>query len=847
MRIKTIQDLLPLVEQPTRYLGSEVNAVKKDLSSVKLSMALVFPDLYEIGTSHFGIQILYDILNKCDDIAAERVYAPAKDMEEYLRKYNIPLSSLESSIPVNSFDIIGFSLLYELNFTNVINLLDLAKIPFLSKKRNSSHPIIIAGGPCTCNPEPVADFFDAMVIGDGENVILEISRTWMEWKNKAGGKKEHFLEEISKTQGVYVPAFFTAKYKKGPDGLKVQKLEPKYTSYKKITRTIVPELETVTFPDSPIVPFARPVHDRLRIELSRGCTRGCRFCQAGMIYRPVRERSPQKLLMLTDRSIQTTGYEELSLLSLSSGDYGSLMPLLERLMNSCESKKIAVSFPSLRAGTLTPELMKLIKKVRKTGFTIAPEAGSQRLRDIINKNITEKEIFETVQSAFGLGWKLIKLYFMIGLPTETDEDVQAIVDLVKSLRKIKGPDDRKGNINVSISTFIPKPHTPFQWEPQISLKESKDKIEWIKRRLNSKGIHVKWQNPEVSLIEGLFSRGDRRLAKLLVKAFEKGCKFDGWSDSFDFHLWREAISDSGIDIDYFTTRKRNVEEPLPWDHMDSKVDKAFLLKELSMTAEGEKTMDCRLGDCNHCGVCDFDTIEPRVYFDFNTKPDEIKSLQNKGNDLNAVCAKRFKVFYSKTGKGKYYGHLEMSKVIFRALRRAEIPVMFSQGFHPMPKVSFDDPLPIGIESEREFFYLTANKDISPEIIIDGLNKHLPEGLKAIDCMWAPQKESVQKPKEVEYNIVIGDGEIDKKKLTYFLQAVSFIVERANKKGKIKTIELKEMVPAIEITGKNALKMKILNESGKTVRPTEVLRSVFGLSEEAIKLSRIIKCAELNGI
>lgn len=837
MRIKSIQDLLPLVEQPSRYLGTEINRIKKDHSQVKLRFVLAFPDLYEIGTSHFGLQILYDILNTSDDIAAERVYAPGKDMEAYLRKFKIPLSSLESSTPVNRFDILGFSLLYELNYTNVLNMLDLAGIPFLSKKRDASHPIIIGGGPCTCNPEPVADFFDAMVIGDGEKVILEISKAWMAWKNKEGvAKKNEFLKELSKIQGVYIPAFFKVKYKKGPEGLKLQKVAPKDNAYQKIDRAIVHDLESAPLPERPVVPFARPVHDRLRIELFRGCTRGCRFCQAGMIYRPVRERNPETLLALIEKSFLATGYEEISLLSLSSGDYSSLMPLLEGLMHGCESKRIAVSFPSLRAGTLMPELMAQIKKVRKTGFTIAPEAGSRRLRDLINKNITEKEIIETVQDAFGLGWKLIKLYFMIGLPTERNEDIRAIVDLVKKLRKIKGPDGRKGEINVSLSTFIPKPHTPFQWEPQITLKESKDKIEWIKKELKTKGIHVKWQNPEVSLVEGLFSRGERRLSKLLVKAFENGCKFDGWTDSFDFDLWREAVTDSGINVDFYTTRKRNVHEPLPWDHIKI-VDKNFLLDELSKSVEGKLTLDCRQGTCNRCGVCDFKKVEPRVYSGMRVNTDKIIMPPPEN------AAKRFKVFYAKTGKGRYLGHLEMARAVFRALRRAEIPVIFSKGFHPMPKVSFDDPLPIGMESEKEFFHLTADKGISPEIIVSGLNRHLPEGLTVIGCEAAPQKKNPVETKKIVYDIFLPEGIINERKLALFDESDSFIIERINKKGTRKQLDLKEVVLSIEKIEKDRLKMTIVRNPGITARPGEILRFILDLPDEAGKLTRIIKTGD----
>ncbi len=472
MSFQDLYGILPFVEKPSRYLGSEINAIKKDLNNVKLRFALVFPDVYEIGTSHFGLQILYHILNSHADIAAERVFAPATDMEALLRRSNLPLFTLESHAPLNDFDILGFSLLYELNYTNILTILDLAGIPFRAEQRDRSHPFVIAGGPCTCNPEPIAEIFDAVVVGDGEQAVLELSNIWLQWQENPRRDKFDLLKQWSKIEGVYIPSFFEP----GMDVNGLQSLTPRFPDYARVKRAIVADLNQMPFPENPVVPCGKPVHDRLRIEVSRGCTRGCRFCQAGMIYRPVRERAPDTLISLADKSITATGYEDMSLLSLSTGDYGCIAPLMERLMARFASGHVAISLPSLRAGTLTPELMRLIKKVRKTGFTIAPEAGSQRLRDVINKNINENEIVETVKDAFSLGWQVIKLYFMIGLPTETTDDLQALVELIKRLRNIKIARQRKGKINVSIATFIPKPHTPFQWAPQITLAESEEKI-----------------------------------------------------------------------------------------------------------------------------------------------------------------------------------------------------------------------------------------------------------------------------------------------------------------------------------------------------------------------------------
>jgi radical SAM family uncharacterized protein/radical SAM-linked protein len=785
MSIKTIEDILPLVEKPSRYLGGEINQIKKDPGSVKLRFALAFPDLYEIGTSHFGMQILYHILNRHADIAAERVFAPGVDMEARLRSAGLPLFTLESRQPLNRFDIIGFSLLYELNYTNMLTILELAGIPFYAAQRDNSHPIIIAGGPCTCNPEPVADFFDAIIVGDGETVILELAQTWIECNKNTRPDKAVLLKRWSRIDGVYIPAFFEPQY----DGCGFQTLVPRYPDYTRVTRTIVADLDQVPFPEKPIVPYGKPVHDRLRLEVARGCTRGCRFCQAGMIYRPVRERSPESLLALGAQSLNATGYEDISLLSLSTGDYGCIVPLMERLMSRFAAENVAVSLPSLRAGTLTPELMKLIKTVRKTGFTIAPEAGSQRLRDVINKNISETEIFATVKDAFDLGWQVIKLYFMIGLPTETAEDLKALVDLVKALRKIKRPSKSRGQLNVSLATFIPKPHTPFQWAAQLSLIESEDRIKRVRDQLKLSGIQFKWQDPKVSRLEGVWARGDRRLGRLLVAAYNKGCKFDGWSDHFRFDLWESAFDEEGVDPDFYTTRARDVCEPLPWDHINTQLTKTFLSDECENAQQGVYTADCRVDDCNQCGVCDFEQIEPRTH---QALAGTI-GKERPSNVEKQVTYKKLSVFYTKHDTAKYFGHLELVNIFFRALKRADIKVKFSEGFHPKPKVSFDNPLPVGIESLKERFIVTVPDQIRPQAVMDGLNAHLPAGLVITQCQLAPKKTPATRHQHIRYQVELKEDLFDEARLNAFNNMSEAPIRLMSRKGKLKKIDLKAIV------------------------------------------------------
>ncbi|MFW6237004.1 MAG: TIGR03960 family B12-binding radical SAM protein, partial [Desulfosudaceae bacterium] len=710
----TISDLLSRVRKPSRYLGGEINSRKK-AGSPPLSLALCFPDIYEIGTSHFGIQIMYHILNRRADIGAERVFAPGLDMAAALRQSGRPLTSLESGTPLAAFDIVGFSLLYELNYTNLLFMLDLAGLPFYAVDRDDTHPLLIAGGPCTFNPEPVADFFDAMVIGDGEAVIEQMADIWLKFRRQGRPvDKAQVRRHWSQIPGVYIPSDYNVTY----DEQGNQQLRPRPGAPETVTRAFAPELLAADFPDQPVVPFGKPIHDRLRLEIARGCTRGCRFCQAGMIYRPVRERPLAEALALTDRSLAATGYEDISLLSLSTGDYSALDSLLTALVERYAGRHIALSIPSFRAGTLSDAAMKQILSLRKTGFTMAPEAGSQRLRDVINKNVTEAEIITTVENAYELGWNLIKTYFMIGLPAETPADDEAIVELVQRLAAIGRKKGKNKKINVSVAVFVPKAHTPFQWEPQLSVAEARQRIVSLKRRLSSRQIGFKWQDPEVSLLEGVFSRGDRRLAKVLKTAYQLGCRFDGWSDTFDFEKWQQAAASCNFDLEEAACRPRVLEEPLPWDHIRSGVSREFLVAERERSVRQQATPDCRDGNCQQCGVCDFRRIYPRLAAADSCQADLPPVSPPPFGPAKNGSSPPFKaeLIYSKMDAARFFGHLEFVNIFLRALNRAGLPLWYSEGFHPKPRVSFGDPLPVGMESEAETVHLLLTRPLAPEEI-----------------------------------------------------------------------------------------------------------------------------------
>ncbi len=597
-----LEKILPLVQKPGRYIGGELNSVEKDPSTVDMRFAFCFPDTYEIGMSHLGIKILYYLINEREDAYCERVFAPWLDMEEQMRKVGLPLFTLETGTPLSEFDLIGFTLQYEMSFTTCLYMLELGGVPLLAKDRHGLENLVVGGGPCACNPEPIADFFDLFMLGDGEEVMMDLLDLYKEYKGQ-GASREEFLKAASHIGGIYVPSLYDVTYHE--DGT-VKAVSPVGDAPAVVRKRVVADLDSAYYPDKFLVPYIDIVHDRAVEEIYRGCIRGCRFCQAGFLYRPIREKSVDTINAQAKSLCESTGYDEISVISLSTSDYSGIQPLLSDMADWTAEQKINISLPSLRIDTFSDELVEKLNLIRRSGLTFAPEAGSQRMRDVINKNITEEDIMKSVRIAFANNYATVKLYFMLGLPYETMEDVEAIVDLGKQIVDAfyQNPDRVKGRhltVNISASPFVPKPFTPFQWEPQDTKASIEEKQERLHELAAKTRLHISSHHSDTIFLEAAFARGDRRLCRVILKAFEKGCYFDSWDNCFDIDKWMEAFEECGLDPAFYSNRRRSYDEVLPWDHLDNGPSKEFLIRENEKAKEAAVTPNCR-EQCSNCGA-----------------------------------------------------------------------------------------------------------------------------------------------------------------------------------------------------------------------------------------------------
>lgn len=703
----TISEMLQRVRKPGRYFSNEINFPGK--RDGRLKFLILFPDLYEIGMSHLGIRILYHILNSHEDIMADLAFAPWSDMAEFMRSRGIPLYGLGTRLEARDFDVLGFSLQHELQYTNVLAMLDASGVALERGAREEGDPVVVAGGPSASNPAPMAAFIDAFAIGDGETVCVEISSEVLRAREE-GLTRARTLERLAGIEGVYVPA--------------VHGMTPPAAS---VRRRFEAELKDEHFPSKPIVPLIPITHDRFSIEIMRGCTRGCRFCSAGMTSRPVRQRSVDSIVRLAEEGIAASGWEEVSLVSLSTSDYCDLKTLVARLAGALGRRRVSISLPSMRPGTFTEEIAEIIGGIKKTGLTFAPEAGSPGLRRAINKNIDEAELYSTVETAFRNNWESMKLYFMLGLPGEDMGDVEAIIKMARGVETICRGYGRRKRVTVSLSPFVPRPHTPFQWEEQEGAESVLAKLSLLRKRLPEGRIKIKWRDPWVSVLEGLLARGDSPMSGCIMTAYRMGARFDGWTDSFDFDLWKRALDESGIDI-AGELGPRSRDARLPWDHVDAGVNRAFLQSECDKAASGELTPDCREGECTDCGACG---DRPRP----GAPPLEAGGKVVSPGVLSAspapVMSMRFRVKFAKCDPMRLTSHLDVTRAVQRGMRRADIGVAYSQGFSPHPRIAFGPPLPLGETGEEEYFDALL-AEAPGEGWLDRLNTCLPEGLRATE-------------------------------------------------------------------------------------------------------------------
>jgi radical SAM family uncharacterized protein/radical SAM-linked protein len=821
------------IERPGRYLGSEIGAQpgsEPDERGFILRTVLAFPEVYEIAHSHLGHKILYHLFNHQKGFSAERVYAPWPDYEK--RLLGRPLRSLETRSPLSEFHVVGFSLQYELSYTNILNMLALGGVNPRRAERAEGTPLIVAGGPGAANPEPLADFFDVFFVGEAEDAWLGDYTIIKDWAYAQAPKAELY-ERLAGRPGVYLPALFEPEYEKGQYLGSIAKK----AGYETIPRATVARLTGSPFPSRQIVPWVKPVHDRVVVEIARGCARGCRFCQAGYIYRPVRERERQEILTLVDQNLAATGYDEAAFLSLSAGDHSQIESLCAGFMGQWAEAGVALSLPSLRVKSLSPALAQQIARVRKTGFTIAPEAASARLRAVINKDLTEDDLFAACQTAFSLGWRTLKLYFMTGLPTESPEDLQALLQLTQRVKKMS-----RAQINVSVATFIPKPHTPFQWRNASSEAEIQARLKILSAG-QKPGLDIRYSSAEAALVEAILARGDRRLAPVIEDVWRAGARFEAWNENLKVELWKEALERRGFALNDLLGPK-DPAKPLPWERIGPFVQREFLLRELVRAENAQTTPDCRQAGCQGCGACAGKAQELAANLAANmaTPPtpdsDQIRSrpiletVLKKGRPagLSSGQETRFLVEFTKTGPMSLLGHLEMVEALKKSFRRSGLPVAYSQGFHPQPKLSFMSALPLGLESLSELMVVTLTERKSSELLRSSLD--LPEGLDIIRVQILPPNAKKLKVASISY-LIEADKAIFIDQPLHSAASINY----TDSKGKTRRFELAEFVVAA-IPDQRRLTLVIKPGLTGTPKPLAVTRALYGLNEEPLKIKKI---------
>jgi radical SAM family uncharacterized protein/radical SAM-linked protein len=855
------QEILAGVQKPLRYIGGEWNQVVKDHARVDVTFALAFPDVYEIGMSHLGFRILYPMLNAREDVAAERVFCPWPDMADALRARRRPLGTIETGTPLARLDVVGFSLQYEMTYTNILEMLDLGGIPLRSKDRGESDPLVVAGGPVVFNCEPIADFLDLVFIGDAEEVLPEFLDALKALK-RSGARRSEKIRRLAQIEGIYAPALYALEEEHGlliPVGTGAAPYPVK--------RRIVYDLDRFPFPDRIVVPHAEIVHDRVSIEIMRGCPVGCRFCQAGYIYRPTRERDPNQVRDTVIRSIRSTGYDEFSLASLNTGEYGAIQPLLFDLMDRFEPENVSVSLSSMHASTMTEDLAREVRRVRKSGFTIAPEAGTQRLRDVINKNLTEAQILNACRLAFEAGWDQIKLYFMIGLPTETDADVDGLVDLAHAIldtgrRAARG---RRPEVTLSASSFVPKPVTPFQWLGQDRLTNLHRKQDRIAARVK-RGVRFKHHDGATTFMEGAFSRGDRRLSGVIERAWRAGARFDGWDEHFNLSVWTDAFRAEGLDPETYAYGDWQTSWRLPWDVVDSRVNKKWLALELGRALAAGTLAICGPTSCHGCAPFAKECVKGVVASTTDRPLDGALPLLSTPAAAGPGCAVRaedappllpkedvakarkeaealpryrYRARFAKTGRIRFLGHLDLARTLLRALRRARFALVYSQGFNPKPRVQFGPALPMGFESEGEYIDLETSARLDTDVALALANAALPDGIRflALREIGRGVPALGEAIRAARYRVEAGEDARPETAVASFRARGPVLVTR-EKKGKVSTFDLAREILVLEPTQGGRLSLTLaLGGEGASVKPDEVLREIFGERAVSMLLTR----------